>query len=168
MEHDNLKLFGGPDVGTLRHIKDATDVNIIWSPLLLACQRADGTTDATVKLLLKAKANPNDERDGTSALHLAAAWCSARVVKWLLKAGARADCKDKDGCIPLQLCCRRCDIEAAEIARLLLTAHQDEVHVTRAIFGACFESTADVVFELRQSQYFKVSISPNCVLPLLF
>jgi ankyrin repeat protein len=69
-----------------------------------------------------AKLNLASDREGRTALHMAASWSYPDNVKVLLKAGAKTDVLDHDGNTPLHLSLHKQDSNGLQILRMLLAA----------------------------------------------
>lgn len=97
-------------------IERGADVNATPTPLLgpalmpaLAKRRID-----LINLLLDAGANPNSDRAGQAALHVAVTLGCLDCVKALVEAGADVNAKTKDGKTPLHLAKRKGQREVAD------------------------------------------------------
>ena len=95
--------------------------NICETPLLVACSTAQ---EASVKLLLKAKADPNIANvDGYTSLHSAiAAACSNQTLQEILNYGVEVNTRDKRGRTALLLSCFYRQMDSVKV---LLKARAD-------------------------------------------
>jgi cytochrome c len=111
-----LAVRGGHYAAAKLLIERGADVNAVPTPLLgpalmpaLAKRRID-----LINLLLDGGANPNSQRGGEAALHIAARSGCLDCVKALVEAGADVNAKTKDGKTPLHLAKRSGQREVAD------------------------------------------------------
>ncbi len=126
--------------------------------LLLVCSKS-GSSEALVRALLVAGADPNCDSKDMSLLHLTALNSSPEVVALLLQAGAVVTTVNAQNETPLELCCsgeHRFDWQTSRVAEVLLLAVEeanDLAGYTRSLRSACAGSSYDVIAALLKSKF---------------
>eukprot|EP01059_Diplonema_ambulator_P033275 TRINITY_DN688_c0_g1_i2.p1 TRINITY_DN688_c0_g1~~TRINITY_DN688_c0_g1_i2.p1 ORF type:complete len:261 (+),score=74.71 TRINITY_DN688_c0_g1_i2:651-1433(+) len=85
-----------------------------WTPLRCACHF---NNEAAIMFLAQHSAIDSKNKDGESALHIAAYYGKLAIARLLIDEGADVNCKDNFGCTPLHDAARA---GAVEVAKLLL------------------------------------------------